>query len=121
MQEALVRRVDGFVRFLDLAGQMNAEPVNYAKVARAAGVSAKTVRDYFSTLADTLLAFRVEAWSYSVKKQLLKAPKYYFFNCGVLNALCGELRTELRPSSFCYGKLFETLQRSSKRTLNLIV
>ena len=37
------------------------------------------------------------------------APKYYFFDCGVLNALRGELSLALKPSSYRYGKLFETL------------
>jgi len=50
----------------------------------------------------------MDGWSTSVRRQLLQAPKYYFLDCGVLNALRGELRTELRPSSFRYGRLFET-------------
>lgn len=57
---------------------------------------------------DTLIAFRLDGWSTSVRRQLLQAPKYYFFDCGVLNGLRGELRTEARASSFRYGRLFET-------------
>jgi predicted AAA+ superfamily ATPase len=44
-----------------------------------------------------------------VKKQLLQAPKFYLFDCGVLNALHGFLRADIKPSSFVYGKLFENL------------
>lgn len=44
-----------------------------------------------------------------MRKQLRQSPKYYFFDCGVLNAVRGELQTELRVGSYRYGKLFETL------------
>lgn len=108
MQEALVRRLDGFVRFLDLAGQVNGEPVNFTKIADASQVTTKTAQEFFSILVDTLVAFRVNGWSHSVRKQLRQGPKYYWFDCGVLNAVRGELRTELKDRSFRYGRLFET-------------
>ena len=108
MQEALVRRADVFSRFLELAAQMNGEPINFTKIARSAGVSLKTAQEYFQILVDTMLVTRVDGWSESVQKQLLQAPKFYFFDCGVLNALTGELASPLRESSFRYGRLFET-------------
>lgn len=108
MQEALVRNISGFSRFLDVAGQMHGEPVNFTAVARDSGVSVKTAQEFFSILVDTLVAFRIDGWSRSIRKQLRQSPKFYFFDCGVLNAIRGELQTELRESSFRYGKLFET-------------
>jgi predicted AAA+ superfamily ATPase len=107
-QEALVRKLDSFTRFLEFASQAHGEPVNFSKMVRQGIASVPTIQDYFSILVDTLIAFRLDGWSTSVRRQLLQAPKFYFFDCGVLNALRGELRTELRPSSYRYGKLFET-------------
>jgi len=108
LQEGLVRRLDGFMRFLEVAAQMNGEPANYASIARQAGVSANTCQDFFSILSDTWIAFRLDGWDRSVRKQLLQAPKYYWFDCGVLNAARGDLRSELQKSSSRYGNLFET-------------
>ena len=108
MQELLVRKVDHFMRLLDVAGQVNGEPVNFSAVARDSGVSVKTAQEYFDILVDTLIVFRIDGWSRSVRKQLRQSPKYYFFDCGVLNAIRGELQTELKPGSYRYGKLFET-------------
>jgi predicted AAA+ superfamily ATPase len=108
LQEALVRRTESFVRFLDVAGQQNGEPANFSAIARETGVSVKTAQEYFSILVDTLVAFRVDGWFYSVRKQLRQAPKFYLFDCGVLNAIRGELDAELKPASFRYGRLFET-------------
>ena len=106
-QESLVRGIDRFTRFLDFAAQINGEPVNFAKLGQQCGISGKTAADYYSILSDTMLAKQLPGWSHSVKKQLLQAPKFYFFDCGVLNAINGELRTELKPSSFRFGRLFE--------------
>jgi predicted AAA+ superfamily ATPase len=107
-QEALLRKVESFIRFLDVAGQMNGEPLNFSAVARDSGVSVKTAQEYVSILVDTLVAHRVEPWTHSVRKQLRLSPKIYFFDCGVLNAVRGELGTELRAGSSRYGRLFES-------------
>jgi len=108
MQEALVRRVEGFIRFLEIAGQMNGEPLNFRGIGRDCGVSTKTVQEFSSILVDTLVAFRIDGWSYSIRKQIRRSPKVYFFDCGVLNGIRGELKTELKEGSYRYGKLFET-------------
>jgi predicted AAA+ superfamily ATPase len=108
LQEGIVRRLDGFMRFLEVAAQMNGEPANYTLIARQAGVSPNTCQEYFSILTDTWIAFRLPGWDRSTRKQLLQAPKHYFFDCGVLNATRGELRSELQASSSRYGNLFET-------------
>jgi predicted AAA+ superfamily ATPase len=107
-QEALTRKVEGYVRFLEVAAQMNGAPLNFSSIARDCGVSMPTAQEFFSILVDTMIAFRVEGWSWSVRKQLRQSPKLYFFDCGVLNAVRGELTTELKSGSFRYGLLFET-------------
>jgi len=107
-QEALTRKVEGYVRFLDVAAQMNGAPLNFSSIARDCGVSMPTAQEFFSILVDTMIAFRVDGWSWSVRKQLRQSPKLYFFDCGVLNAVRGELATELKSGSFRYGMLFET-------------
>ncbi|MBI4473484.1 MAG: ATP-binding protein [Acidobacteria bacterium] len=107
-QEAMLRRIDGFVRFMDVAGQTNGEPVNFTKIGRDCGVSTKTVQDYYSILVDTLVAFRLDGWSHSVRKQLRQQPKFYWFDCGVLNAIRGELGAAPPESSSRFGNLFET-------------
>ena len=107
-QELLVRNINSFIRLLDLAGQMNGEPINFTKIARDSGVSVKTAQEYFDILVDTLVVFRIDGWSHSIRKQIRQAPKYYFFDCGVLNAINGELHTELKSNTYRYGRLFET-------------
>ncbi|MBL6988153.1 MAG: ATP-binding protein [Bacteriovoracaceae bacterium] len=109
MQEAVVKNIEGFNTFLEVAAQMNASPVNYSKMAKQVSISDQSIKGHYQILEDTLWAHRIPAWTFSTKKQLQKAPKYYFFDNGVLNALRGELKTELQESSFRYEDLFENL------------
>lgn len=118
LQESIVRKAEPFMQFLDLAAQSNGDPVNHSSLARTIHVSPNTIQVYYDILVDTLVALRLPGWSQSVRKQLMHAPKYYFFDCGVLNALRGELELELRPHTYRTGKLFETFLINEANRLN---
>ena len=107
MQESLKRDIQVFSNFLEVAAFANGTPVNHLKIARQIGISDQTIKSHYQMLEDTLMVHKIPAWTFSIRKQLQKAAKYYFFDNGILNALTGELRVELKQSSFLYGKLFE--------------
>ena len=107
-EEGIVRKFESFLRFLDLTGSLHGKLINFSKTAKLVGVSTNTLQEYFSILEDTLIARRIDPWSYSIKQQLSKAPRYYIFDCGVVNALNGDLGSELKKSTSRYGNLFET-------------
>ena len=75
MQEALLRKVDSYIRFLDIAAQINCEPLNFSSLARDCNVSVKTVQEFVAILVDTLISFKIEGWTYSKRKQLRQSPK----------------------------------------------
>ncbi len=106
-QEALVRRVESFARFLDVAGQYHGEILNAASIAKTVRMSPATIAEYLQILEDTLVAWRLPGWSASPRKQMRTAPKLYLFDNGVASALRGELLIELKESTARYGKLFE--------------
>ncbi len=107
-QEALTRNVPAFYKFLEVAGQQNSEIINYSSIAKQIKVADTTVKQYFEILSDTLVGTLLPAFDYSVRKQLTKSNKFYFFDCGVVNAICGEERSELKKATTRYGNLFET-------------
>lgn len=106
-QEALVRKVEGFSRFLDIAAQFHGKIPNMTRIAKAAGVSEKTVAAYFQILEDTMMCWRLPGWNESPTKQLRISPKFYLFDNGVANALKGELGLQPRKGTSRYGDLFE--------------
>lgn len=68
---------------------MNAELLNYERVASDAAVPARTVREYFSVLSDTLIAEVLEPYRRGAKRKAISTGKLYFFDIGVSNALRG--------------------------------
>lgn len=108
-RESNIRKVSSFSQFLEMAAIFNAQPVNYSKIAKSAGLHFSTIKEYYSILVDTHIAYYVPSWSHSIHKRLQKNPKYYLFDNGVLNALSGELRAEVKSGTYRYGRLFENL------------
>ncbi len=105
--EQIVRKIDPFRRFLEVAAQMNGEITHFKKIGNQIGVSTDTVISYFQILEDTLVGFLLPGHDSSVRKQLTLAPKFYFFDTGVKRALDFTLTLELRSGTYAFGKAFE--------------
>lgn len=103
--EALVRNLQGFQHFLDIAASQYAEQINFSGVSRDAQVSLSTVRDYYSILEDTLIGFFLYPYVKGERKRMSRQPKFYFFDNGVTRALLGTLQDPPTPSE--QGRLFE--------------
>jgi predicted AAA+ superfamily ATPase len=106
-QEALVKNLDAFSRFLEIAAIMNAQVTNIAAIARDAGVARPTVQAYFDVLVDTLIGFWLPAWRPRVKVKEIRHPKFYFFDPGAVRGIAGRTRSPLVAEE--RGGLLETL------------
>lgn len=106
--EHLIKELDPFRRFLEVAAQSNGKILNYAHISRDVGVDDKTVKRYFSILEDTLLAFMLEPYHHSFRKRLKSSPKFYFFDVGVTRALAQMLTIPPTEGTSYYGELFES-------------
>ena len=103
--EALVRNLATFNRFLEVAALTNGEMVNYNNIAQDCGIDAKTVKEYFSILEETLIGFKVPAFEKTIKRRLTQAPRFYYFDVALPNYLLG--RKNLMPGSDDFGHSFE--------------
>lgn len=104
--EGLMRNIPAFSRFFDSLGYCHGEMTNYANVARDCGIDAKTVKEYYQILVDTLLAIRVEPFKTRQSRQVItKACKYYLFDVGVAGFLTKRNIHESKGIEF--GKAFE--------------
>lgn len=104
-EEALVRNLDNFQRFLEIAALTNGEMVNNNNIAQDCGISATTVSSYFDILEDTLIGYRIPAFAKVMKRRLVQAPRFYYFDVGVANHLLH--RKELVRGTTEYGHAFE--------------
>ena len=103
--EGLVRNLPSFSDFLDVAALSDSEIVNFSNIARECGVSSHTTKSHFEILKDTLLGRWLPAYRKRPKRRVIRAPKFYFVDVGVVNRLAK--RGELLPGSELYGKAFE--------------
>ncbi len=106
-EEALVRNLGAFQRFLEVAALTDGEMVNNNNIAQDCGVSASTVSSYFDILEDTLIGYRIPAFRRVMKRRLVQAPRFYYFDIGVANHLLH--RKELVRGTTDYGHAFEHL------------
>jgi predicted AAA+ superfamily ATPase len=82
--ESLVRNLPAFSRFLDALRFTVGEMVNYTTISRQAGVDAKTVREYFTILVDTLIGYFLYPYRKKVNRDIIKdTPKFYLFDVGL--------------------------------------
>ena len=63
--------------------------LNAAALARALAVDGKTVASYLDLLVDLLLVRRLPPWHGNVRKRLVKSPKVYVRDSGLVHALLG--------------------------------
>ncbi|MDE2731304.1 MAG: AAA family ATPase [Bacteroidota bacterium] len=103
--EGLVRSLPAFAGFLEAAALSDGSTINYTSIGRDCGVSNNTVKGYFQILEDTLLGRWLPAYRKRAKRRVLRAPKFYFFDVGIVNHLAG--RMALRRGSDQYGHAFE--------------
>ncbi|MBR7066798.1 MAG: ATP-binding protein [Bacteroidales bacterium] len=107
IEEAIVRQLNSFMRFLQVAALCNTEIVNYANIAQDCGVSAKTAKEYFAILEETMLGFYLPAFTRVAKRRVVQSPKFYFFDVAIPNHLLR--RTPLRLGTDVYGHALEHL------------
>jgi len=121
--EGLTRNIPAFSRFFDAMGYSHGELTNYANIARECGVDAKTVKEYYQILIDTLLGVLIEPFKRRQERQVItKAGKFYLFDVGVAGAITRRHIPEERGEQF--GKaiehfiLMEILAHRSYKELN---
>jgi predicted AAA+ superfamily ATPase len=103
--EAKIRNVSNFSRFLESAAFSNGEMINYTNIASECGVSAVTVKEYFQILDNTLIGRYLPAYQKKPKRRVITAPKFYFFDIGIVNHLLKRGRIEF--GSELFGNAFE--------------
>lgn len=105
-EEGLVRNIPAFSRFFDAMGYSHGQLINYANIARDCAIDAKTVKEYFQILVDTLVGSFLEPYKKRQSRQVIsKAPKFYLFDVGVAGAITKRRIAEERGEEF--GKAFE--------------
>jgi predicted AAA+ superfamily ATPase len=103
--EAKIRNIAVFAKFLTAAAFSNGEIVNYTNIATDCGVSSPTIKEYFQILEDTLLGRFVPVYQKRPKRRVVQAPKFYYFDIGIVNQLLK--RSKIEQGTELFGNAFE--------------
>jgi uncharacterized protein len=74
-------------RLLSMLAAVNAQPLNASELGSALGIDHKTVMGYCDFLEETFLIRRVRPWFGNINKRLVKTPRLYWRDSGLLHAL----------------------------------
>lgn len=105
--ESLVRNLQTFNRFLEVAALTNGEMVNYSNIASDCGIDSKTIKEYFAILEETHIGYMIPAYQKVVKRKLRQSPRFYYFDVAIPNYLLS--RHNLQQGSTDFGHAFEHL------------
>lgn len=81
---------------------------NFSELARATGMPQTTLKRYLALMVGTFLVERVPAWSGNLGKRLLKSPRLYPVDSGLMGHLVGLEREGLHAPGAPVGPLLET-------------
>ena len=104
--EALVRNLDSFSRFLDVAAESSGQIINYTKLSSDAEIPKESLRRFFDILEDTLLIHRLPGFT-QIKgsRKAVQKERIIFFDIGVRNAILGRQKNQFSDKE--KGLLFE--------------
>jgi predicted AAA+ superfamily ATPase len=103
--EGITRNIPAFSDFLRAAALGDTDQVSYSTIARDCGVNADTVKNYYQILTDTMLGSMLPSFTQREKRRISKAPKFYLFDVGIVNALAK--RGKISLGNEVFGKAYE--------------
>ena len=97
-----------FVNFMTILAARTGQLLNYASVARDAGVSEPVIKKWISILEASNIIYLLRPFSLNVTTRVVKTPKLYFLDTGLASYLCRWLTPETLQNGALNGQIFET-------------
>ncbi len=76
-------------RFWTMAAHLHGQQLNLSQLGQSLGCSHTAIRNYLDMLAQTYMLREIPAWSGNLAKRLVKSPKLYLRDSGLLHSLLG--------------------------------
>jgi predicted AAA+ superfamily ATPase len=96
-----------FRKFILLLAHQAGNLFNAAQISKKLGVDGKTVARWMSILETSYIAFTLEPWYNNLPKRVVKTPKLYFYDTGLLCNLLGIRSADSILTSTYKGAIFE--------------
>ena len=104
-----IHNLSSFRRFVRLCAGRVGQLVNFSSLGADAGVSHATARNWLTLLEASYIVFLLPPFHANIRKRLVKSPKIYFYDVGLVSYLIGIERSEQIITHPLRGALFENL------------
>ncbi|MGV8057152.1 MAG: ATP-binding protein [Smithellaceae bacterium] len=103
-----IHELETFQRFVRLCAGRTGQLLNLSSLATECGITHNTAKAWISVLEASYLVFLLRPHSINFNKRLVKMPKLYFYDVGLVAWLLGIRKTEQIITYPLRGNLFET-------------
>ncbi len=104
-----IQELDTFQRFVRLCAGRTGQLLNLSSLATECGITHNTAKSWISVLEASYLVFLLRPHHVSFNKRLVKMPKLYFTDVGLVSWLLGIRTPEQMETHPLRGNIFETL------------
>jgi predicted AAA+ superfamily ATPase len=96
-----------FQRFIRLLAARCSQILNMSSLAKELGVSINTIKNWLTVLTAGFVIYLLPAWHTNLGKRIIKSPKVYFYDAGLVAYLTGITTKEQLLYGPMSGPLFE--------------
>lgn len=104
-----ISNLHSFKKFLRLVAGRCGQILNYSSLANDAGIDQKTAKNWISILEASFIIFLLKPYYKNFNKRLIKMPKIYFYDTGLLCSLLNVNKKEDLNNHYLKGSIFESL------------
>ena len=103
-----IQELETFQRFVRLCAGRTAQLLNLSSLATECGITHNTAKSWISVLETSYLIFLLRPHHTNFNKRLVKMPKLYFYDVGLVSWLLGIRTPEQVETHPLRGNIFET-------------
>ncbi len=102
-----ITNLAAFTKFIYLTANYAGQILNRDELAKKTGVDTKTIQAWLGLLEKSYLIFLLQPWHHNMNKRIVKSPKLYFYDTGLLCHLLGIKSLSALQKSNVFGFIFE--------------
>lgn len=102
-----ITSISDFTRFLKLCAGRTGQLLNISAIATECGISVNTARGWLSLLEQSFIVFLLRPYHKNFNKRLVKMPKLYFFDTGLVCSLLEIENEKQLATHYLRGSIFE--------------
>lgn len=102
-----ITNLAAFTKLIYLAANYAGQIVNRDELSRQVGVDTKTIQAWIGLLENSYLIYLLQPWHSNLNKRIVKSPKLYFYDTGLLCYLLGIKSAGSLKKHSAYGSIFE--------------